>query len=106
MLAPVRRPLIPAFVAVDAVAVRIMEGAILHDPAGCYTVGEVHGYQTGAGAYALYAWTDRADHSRERVWTNAIPEVEPRYTLAARAFVSAIGAEAAMAACQQADNRL
>lgn len=100
MLAPVIRPL-PAFVAVDRVSARIMAGAILHDPEGRYTVG----HYTDPGSYALFAWTDRADHSREKVWTTDECCPEGRYTLAARAFVAAVGTEAALAACGAADER-
>lgn len=100
MLAPVIRPL-PAFVAVDRVSARIMAGAILHDPEGRYTVG----HYTDPGSYALFAWTDRADHSREKVWTDAEPCPEGRYTLAARAFVDAIGEGPALAAVRRYDER-
>ena len=100
MLVPVSRPA-PAAVVVSLVADRIMHGAVLHDPAGCYTVGHAQ----HPGWYALYAWTDRADHSREKVWTDAEPCPEGRYTLAARAFVDAIGEGPALAAVRRYDER-
>lgn len=101
MLAPVRRSY-PVSIAVDAVARRALFG-ILHDPAGCYTVGPVVvPSMPWGGHFALLAHTPRADHSREQVWTT---DEDDRPAKAARAFVAAIGADAAMEACRSYDAR-
>lgn len=90
----------PTSIAIDAVAARVVFG-ILHDPAGLYTVGPaVLVEKPWDGHFALYAWTDRANHSRERVWTT---DEDDRPHKAATAFVEAIGPDAAMAACRHYD---
>ena len=98
-IVPVVRP-IPASVAVSAVARRVCHG-VLHDPAGCYTVGPfVIPAKPWGGHFALLAHTDRADHSREQVWTT---DEGDRPEKAATAFVATIGTEAAWAACRRFD---
>jgi hypothetical protein len=68
MTATVRRPA-PASIARIAVAQRLIFG-VLHDPAGCYTVGPYRDASVHwGGNFAVLAHTCRADHSRERVFT-------------------------------------
>jgi len=100
-IVPVSRPF-PVSVAVSAVARRAVHG-VLHDPAGCYTIGPVIvPSMPWGGHFALLAHTPRADHSRERVWTT---DETDRPEKAAGAFVAAIGPDAAMAACRAYDER-
>ncbi len=100
-IVPVRRAF-PVSIARDAVAARCLFG-VVHDPAGCYTVGPfVIPNQDWQGAFALLAWTGRADHTRERVITT---DEDDRPALAARLFVDAVGADAAMEACRTYDER-
>lgn len=99
---PVRRPY-PAAAAVEAVARRAYHG-ILHDPEGRYSVGRtVVSSMPWPWAFALFAHGPRADHSRERVWT--WDDGHDREEQAARAFVDAIGVDAAMAACRAYDEK-
>ena len=106
MLVPVRRSW-PVSIARDAVVLRILRGAILHDPEGCYTVGPTvpvkpHRVWGTDGHYGLHAHTCRADHSREMVRG---PDDEDPIGQVARAFVVAVGSDAAMEACRHADAR-
>ncbi len=93
---PIIRP-IPAPLAVEAVRSRIAGGEILH-PDGRYTVGHAVGPTHPHGCLALLAHTQRADHSRE-AW--GLDDLDKRGDLygaaAARAFVDAVGPEAAVA---------
>ena len=92
----------PAALAAESVAQRVCFG-ILHDPDGRYTVGPVViPSKPWGGHFALLAHTGRADHRLERVWTT---DEDDRPAKAARAFVEAIGAGAAMDAVRRFDER-
>lgn len=98
-IVPVKRPL-HAAVAIAAVERRVYHG-VLHDPKGLYTVGPtVLPGKPWGGHFALYGHTCRADYSKERVWTT---DEDDRPLKAATAFVEAVGADAAMAACRHFD---
>ncbi len=101
-IVPVIRPAHPG-IAQIAVAQRIVHG-VLHDPAGCYTVGPYTDVTNcWGGAFAVLAHTDRADHRHECVF-NA--DQDDRIEDAAAHFVDIIGAGPAIVACHRYDARM
>ena len=102
-MAPVLRP-VPLAVAIEAVRSRIAAGFILHDPAGCYTVGRASSWRYPDGCLALLAHTPRADHGREAWGLDDLDRRGDLYgTAAARAFVAAVGPDAAVASLNRTE---